>query len=322
MTVHELLDMKLAGHRNLGLSCIAGHKGLNREIKFSEVNRPGLALSGFFDEFGSDRIQVFGRGETKFLQQQIHHPTTIDYVRHLMKPPVPCVVFTHANHPDERIVQLADVEACPVLSTSQTTAEFTQRILRLLSDSFAPRHLVHGVHVEVFGLGVLIIGESGAGKSETALELIERGHRLVADDAVEIRSTSGGDILVAAGARAEMAHYIEIRGLGIINIPHLFGVGAVRDRKQLQLIVELEEWQPEKEYERLGDQERIRDILGVSVPFVQIPVRPGRNISIIIEVAAMNERLKHMGYNAATDLDRLVKKWMNPAQEGADDKHS
>jgi HPr kinase/phosphorylase len=181
--------------------------------------------------------------------------------------------------------------------------------MRILSTIFAPQKSIHGVLVEVYGVGILILGDSGVGKSETALELIERGHRLVADDVVDIRCING-NVLMGSGANKIIGHHMEIRGLGIINITHLFGVGAIRDRKQIQLVVNLEEWDSEKAYDRLGTDDKYQEILGVSVPKLEIPVKPGRNVPIIIETAAMNERLKKMGYNSAQEFNQNILKWI------------
>jgi HPr kinase/phosphorylase len=196
-----------------------------------------------------------------------------------------------------------------VLQTGLSTSEFSSRIMRVLQDIFAPRQSIHGVLVEVYGLGILILGDSGVGKSETALELIKHGHRLVADDVVDIHCVNG-NILMGAGANKIIGHHMEIRGLGIINITHLFGIGAVRDRKQIQLVVVLEEWDSAKTYDRLGAEEKKMEFLGVNIPKIEIPVKPGRNVPIIIETAAMNERLKQMGYNAAREFNRNILKWI------------
>jgi HPr kinase/phosphorylase len=181
--------------------------------------------------------------------------------------------------------------------------------MRILSEIFAPRQSIHGVLVEVYGLGILILGDSGVGKSETALELIKQGHRLVADDVVDIHCVNG-NILMGAGANKIIGHHMEIRGPGIINVTHLFGVRAIRDRKQIQLVVILEEWDAKKTYDRLGIEEKYMEFLGVSIPKLEIPVKPGRNIPITIETAAMNERLKKMGYNAAKEFNQNILKWI------------
>jgi len=312
MTVKDILDFSSAiGKDNLKLRVLAGMegKGGERNIFTAEINRPGLALTGFFDNFGSKRVQLFGRGENSYLAY-LDIDTLRKNVGKLMQEEVPCVVFSHNVEPPSFLAELANQYQCPLLKTSLSTSEFSIRFIRFMEAILAPRKLLHAVCVEVFGAGVLIMGDSGAGKSETALELIERGHRLVADDVVEVYAMYGGRGLLARGRNPDVAHFMEIRGLGIVNIPHLFGIGAVRNVKQIQLIVELESWDKQKEYERVGAEEKTRKILGVLLPYVKIPVKPGRNLSIIIEVAAMNERLKSMEYNAARELDRIVKKQM------------
>jgi HPr kinase/phosphorylase len=204
---------------------------------------------------------------------------------------------------------MAEENGCPVLQTGLDSSEFQARLLRILSNIFAPRVSIHGVLVEVYGLGILILGDSGVGKSETALELIERGHRLVADDVVEI-SCVNGNSLIGQGANKIIGHHMEIRGLGIINITQLYGVGSIRERKEVQIVAKLEEWDANKIYDRLGTEELTMDILGVRVPKLEIPVKPGRNIPIILETAAMNERLKSMGYFSAKEFNQNVLKWI------------
>jgi HPr kinase/phosphorylase len=232
-----------------------------------------------------------------------------DTVRQMFTYPIPCCIFTHSLVPDNTFVEIAEQAQCPLLQTDLPTSEFVSRIIRILSEIFAPRQSIHGVLVEVYGLGVLILGDSGVGKSETALELIMQGHRLVADDVVDIHCVNG-NILMGTGANKIMAHHMEIRGMGIINITHLFGVAAIRDRKQIQLVVTLAEWDSRKNYDRIGIEEQYMEFLGVNIPKLEIPVKPGRNIPIIIETAAMNERLKKMGYNAAREFNQNVLKWL------------
>jgi HPr kinase/phosphorylase len=193
--------------------------------------------------------------------------------------------------------------------TSLDTTEFVIRVLRILSTIFAPQKTIHGVLIEVFGIGVLLLGESGVGKSEVALELIKSGHRLVADDAVKIYCVNG-NVLVGTGANKIIGHHMEIRGIGVINITHIFGVSAIRDRKQIQLVIELENWDPKKNYDRLGSKDEYTDILGVSVHKLVIPVKSGRNCCIVVETAVMNERLKLMGYNAGKEFERNILKWI------------
>jgi HPr kinase/phosphorylase len=307
-TVLDLIDIDLKEHNSLNLRCIGGRKGLSREIGIPDLNRPGLALSGFYDSFAYQRVQIFGRGEVAYLRKLAEEGKT-DTIEKLFEYAIPCCIFTHNLTPDPTFFALAERAQCPILQTDLPSAEFSSRILRLLSNLFAPQKTMHGVLVEVFGVGILILGDSGVGKSEAALELIERGHRLVADDVVDIRCVNG-NILMGAGANKIIGHHMEIRGLGIINITHLFGVGAIRDKKQIQLVVELENWDSEKVYDRIGTQEAYMDVLGVKVPRLEIPVKPGRNIPIIIETAAMNERLKKMGYFSAKEFNQNVLKWI------------
>jgi HPr kinase/phosphorylase len=307
-TVLDLIDIDLKENNALNLHCIGGRKGLTRTIDIPDLNHPGLALYGFFEVFVSQRIQIFGRGETACLKTLIMNGT-LDNLRKFFSFPLPCCIFTHNLAPDKEFLDLAEQVQCPVLQTDLGTSDFTARLIRILSDIFAPRRSLHGVLVEVFGLGILILGESGVGKSEAALELISRGHRLVADDVVDIRCING-NILLGQGANKIIGHHMEIRGLGIINITHLRGVGAVRDRKQIQLVVVLEEWDSRKNYDRLGTDEQVMDILGMSIPRLDIPVKPGRNVPIIIETAAMNERLKSMGYNSAKEFNQNILRWI------------
>ncbi|MDR2515971.1 MAG: HPr(Ser) kinase/phosphatase [Spirochaetaceae bacterium] len=307
-TVLDLIDIDLKENNALNLRCIGGRKGLTRTIDVPDLNHPGLALAGFYDVFAAQRIQIFGRGETSYLKALLDGGS-LDTVRKLFSWPIPCCVFTHDLAPGKEFLLLAEEADCPVLQTDLGTSDFTARIIRILQDIFAPRRSLHGVLVEVYGLGILILGESQVGKSETALDLIRRGHRLVADDVVDIRCING-NILLGQGANKIIGHHMEIRGLGIINVTHLFGVGAVRDRKQIQLVVMLEEWDSRKNYDRLGTDDQVMDILGVGIPRLDIPVKPGRNVPIIIETAAMNERLKKMGYNSAKEFNQNILKWI------------
>jgi HPr kinase/phosphorylase len=307
-TVLDLIDIDLKELNSLNLHCIGGRKGLGREIDIPDLNRPGLAIMGFYESFAYQRIQVFGRGEVACLKM-LAKEGKFDSVRRMFTYLIPCCIFTYNLTPDQEFFEAAEKAQCPILQTDLGTSEFVLRLMRILSNVFAPQKSIHGVLVEVYGLGVLILGDSGVGKSETALELIERGHRLVADDVVEVRCVSG-NILMGAGANKIIGHHMEIRGLGIINVTHLFGVGAIRDRKQIQLVAVLEEWDSEKNYDRLGTEEKSMEILGVGIPKLEIPVKPGRNIPIIIETAAMNERLKKMGYNSAEEFNRNILKWI------------
>jgi len=311
-TVLDLLDLELKGHNSLDLKCVSGQRGLSRKITIADVNRLGLALSGFYESFAPQRVQLFGRGENAYLVKVIEEKK-LDTIRQLFSYSIPCCVFTHGFVPPIDFTNISEDSGCPVLSTNLESTEFSTRLLRAFSDIFAPRKSMHGVFVEVYGLGILILGSSGVGKSETALELIERGHRLVADDIVEIRCVNGNMVL-GKGPNKMISHHMEIRGLGIINIQQLYGVGAIREQKQVQLVVKLEEWDSQKVYDRLGTQEITMDLLGVKVPMLEIPVKPGRNIPIILETAAMNERLKSMGYFSAREFNQNVLKWIESTE--------
>jgi HPr kinase/phosphorylase len=266
------------------------------------------AIMGFFEEFASQRIQLFGRGEAAYLRK-LESKGETGTIEEMFKHPMPCCIFTHNLTPHKEFFEIAEKAQCPILQTDLGSAEFSTRIMRILSRIFSPRQSVHGVLVEVYGLGILLQGDSGVGKSETALELIHRGHRLVADDVVEINCIFG-NTLMGAGANKIIGHHMEIRGPGILNITHLFGVRAIRDRIEIQLVVQLEEWDSDKNYDRLGAEDKKIELLGVNIPELLVPVKPGRNIPIIIETAAMNERLKSMGYHAAREFNKNIIKWI------------
>lgn len=307
-SVLDLLSLNLRENDSLNLQCICGRRGLVRQITTPDLNRPGLALSGFFDSFAYQRVQLFGRGEVAYLNKIVSDGQT-ETLKKIFSYLLPCCVFTHSLKPPKVFADMADEAACPVLSTNLASSDFSMRLMRILSNIFAPRLTMHGVLVEVYGLGTLIIGESGVGKSENALALVERGHRLVADDLVEI-SCLNGNSLIGHGTNKFIGHHMEIRGLGIINIRQIFGVGSVRDQKEVQIIVKLEDWDNTKAYDRIGTEQKTMNILGVQVPLLEIPVRPGRNIPIIIETAAMNERLKSMGVFSAKDFNKNVLRWL------------
>ena len=307
-TVLDLLDLDLKGHNSLNLRCVTGRRGLVRKLTVPELNRPGLVLSGFFDSFAYQRVQVFGRGEVAYIHKLLSENNT-DTIRKLFSYAIPCCVFTHGLEIPPLFSEIAEEAGCPLLSTELESTEFSTRILRIFSNIFAPKKTMHGVLVEVFGVGIILIGDSGVGKSETALELVERGHRLVADDIVELRCVNGNTVL-GQGSNKVISHHMEIRGLGIINVEQLYGVGAIREQKEVQLVVKLEVWDNHKVYDRLGTEQKTMEILGVKVPALEIPVKPGRNIPIIVETAAMNERLKSMGYNSAIEFNQNVLKWI------------
>lgn len=311
-TVLDLLDLDLKGYDSLNLHCLSGRNSLSRKITIPDINRPGLALSGFFESFAYERVQLIGRGEFAYLHKLIDE-RKLESIEKLLSFEIPCIVCTHNLIPDETFLSMAETAGCPVLQTDLESTEFSNRILRLLSRVFAPRKTIHGVLVEVCGIGILLTGESGVGKSETALALIERGHRLVADDTVELRCINGNTIM-GGGPAKFISHHMEVRGLGIINISQLYGVGSVRDQKEVQLVVKLEEWQQNKVYDRIGTDTDKIDLLGVKIPLIELPVKPGRNMPIIIEAAAKNERLKSMGYFSAREFNQNVLKWIESSQ--------
>ena len=307
-TVLELLDLVLTEQNDLKLMCLSGKYGLDRVIQHAEINRPGLALNGFFEEFAAGRLQVFGKGEQAFIRTILGKPEWIN-VRKILAAEIPCCIFTHGHIPPDDFQKDANDHNCPVLTTPLSSSEFNVRVLRVLSDVFAPSSTMHGVMVEVFGVGILLTGESGIGKSETALELIERGHRLVSDDSVRIKRVSG-NLLIAKAPNDFLGYYLEVRGLGIVNVPILFGISAIKDQKRVSLIIELEMYDSKKEYERMGMNEDLVDILGVKVPKLKLPIKPGRNIAILIETAAINQRLKSSGYNSAKVFNDNLQQWI------------
>ena len=308
LTVLELLDLDLTEHDELRLHCVCGQKGLMRTITVADLNRPGLALSGFFDSFAYQRVQLFGRGECAYLQKLIGSNHT-DTIKRILTYEIPCCIFSHNIPPPKAFLELVQETSCPVLQTDLSSSELSVRLMRVLSNVFAPTMSIHGVLVEVYGLGILILGDSGVGKSETALELVERGHRLVVDDAVEITCINGNS-LIGKGANKMLGHHMEIRGLGIINVMQLYGVRSVREQKQIQLVAKLEEWNPHKLYDRIGTEELYTELLDLKLPLLEIPVKSGRNIPIILETAAMNERLKSMGCFSAKEFNQNILRWM------------
>jgi len=307
-TVLDLIDIDLKEHNSLNLRCIGGRKGLTKEISIPDLNRPMGAIMGFYEDFAAHRIQLFGRGEVSYLRR-LENEGKLQSIRQMFSHPIPCCIFTHNLAPHKEFYEIAESVQCPLLQTDLGTSDFSARIMRILTEIFAPRQSIHGVLVEVFGLGILILGDSGVGKSETALELVHRGHRLVADDVVDVHCVNG-NMLMGAGANKIIGHHMEIRGIGIINVTHMFGVRAIRESKEIQLVVKLETWDSDRSYDRLGTDDQVMNFLGVSIPQLEIPVKPGRNIPIIIETAAMNERLKSMGYNAAREFNKNILKWI------------
>ena len=311
-TVLELLETELPDHSQLHLKCIGGRINLSNVIFSPEINRPGLALSGFYESFPQGCVQLFGIAETAYLKKLYDENNTQSLVN-MFEYTIPCIVFMKNLFPPDDFIKLAEESKCVVLETSLDINEFSLRLMRFLSSVFAPKKTLHGVLVEVYGVGILLAGHSGVGKSECALELVERGHRLVADDIVEIRCVNGNSIL-GQGANKLISHHMEIRGLGIINIAQMYGVGAIREQKEIQLVIRLEEWDNSKIYDRVGNTMETVELLGVKVPTIEIPVKPGRNLPIIIEAAAMNVRLKARGYDSARDFNQNILKWIETGE--------
>ncbi|MBO7402735.1 MAG: HPr(Ser) kinase/phosphatase [Lachnospiraceae bacterium] len=283
-----------------------------RKISHSEINRPALQLAGFYDYFDNVRVQIIGNVENAYMNQ-FDEDTRLSVIEKLMSFNPPCLVFCQGINPSERLSELATKMGVPVLSTEKGTCNFESEAIRWLKVELAPRITIHGVLVDVYGEGVLITGESGIGKSEAALELIKRGHRLVADDAVEIKKVS--DDTLVGSAPAVTQHMIELRGIGIINVKALFGVESVKNTQNIDLVINLEEWNKDKEYDRMGLEEHFTEYLGNKITCHNIPIRPGRNLAIICESAAVNHRSKKMGYNAATEFYDRVMENMKRAKE-------
>ncbi|WP_128896132.1 HPr(Ser) kinase/phosphatase [Longirhabdus pacifica] len=278
------------------LHVIVGNQGLQRNIKVADLYRPGLEMAGYFAYYPEERIQILGKTEMTFFEQ-LTETERLDRMNKLCAEETPCICITRGLEIPEELKKVASERNIPVLGSSVSTTTLASRITNFLENKLAPTTTVHGVLVDVYGVGVLITGGSGIGKSESALELVKRGHRLIADDAVEIRQTA--DNKLYGNAPDLIKHLLEIRGVGIINVMTLFGAGAVRNFKQITLVMRLETWGQDKQYDRLGLDEETIKIIDTEIPLMTIPVRPGRNLAVIIEVAAMNFRLKRMGYNAA-----------------------
>lgn len=268
-----------------------------------DVNRPALQLTGFFDHFDKDRVQIMGYVEQEYIKQLDVEERKKIYNR-LLAEKIPCLVYSRGQEPDEDMLELCSYYGVPCLSSPRSTSELMAEIIRWLKVKLAPCISIHGVLVDVYGEGVLIIGESGIGKSETALELIKRGHRLVTDDVVEIHKVSDETLIGTAPDITK--HFIELRGIGIIDVKTLFGVISVKDTQAIDVVIKLEEWDRDKEYDRLGLEDQYTEFLGNKVVCHCIPIRPGRNLALIVETAAANHRQKLMGYNAAKELYKRV----------------
>ena len=273
------------------------------ELTTPDINRPALQLAGFYEHFAYERVQIIGDAVSTYIMEMEEEERNAAYER-FVSSGIPCVIFTTLTEPSEAMLEIARKYSVPTLVTERTTSGFMAEIIRWLGVELAPSISVHGVLVDVYGEGVLIMGESGIGKSEAALELVRRGHRLVSDDVVIIRKVS--DITLVGSAPDLTRHFIELRGIGIIDVKTLYGVEHVKDTQAIDLVIKLEDWDKEREYDRLGLEEEYTEFLGNKIVCHSLPIRPGRNLAVIVETAAVNHRQKKMGYNAAQELYRRV----------------
>ena len=294
-------QMELKGHR----------------IMIRDVNRPALQLSGYFEHFEQSRVQIIGTVEYTYLQQLDEKKKEAIY-REFMAYDIPCVIFCRDLKPDEMFLKIAEESNLPVFGTKRSTSEFMAELIYCLSEQLAPCITIHGVLVDVYGEGLLIMGESGIGKSEAALELVRRGHRLVTDDVVEIRKINEHTLI---GTSPDITRYfIELRGIGIIDVKTLFGVEGVKEKQQIDLVIKLEDWKKDNEYDRLGLEEEYTEFLGNKVVCHSLPIRAGRNLAVICEAAAVNHRRKKMGYNAAQELYRRVQENLTKKSDDEEDE--
>lgn len=284
-----------------------------RIVASSDVSRPGLALGGFFDSFDARRIQLVGNAEHDYLSS-VDAQTRGEKLDALFSRKVPALVVTSSLPIFDELLAAAKKYDVPLFRTPNKTSHFQAALVASLNVSLAPRITRHGVLVEVYGEGILILGESGVGKSETAIELVKRGHRFIADDAVEIKRVSARALV--GSAPEIIRHFIELRGIGIVDVRRLFGMGAVKETEKIDMVIKLEQWDQNKVYDRLGLEQEVTNILGIDVPTTTIPVRPGRNLAIILEIAAMNNRQKRMGYNTAEEFNKRLTAHLTEGNQG------
>ncbi|MEJ2470341.1 MAG: HPr(Ser) kinase/phosphatase [Desulfuromonadales bacterium] len=307
LSISELLSESEAG---LDLELLAGQGGLNRVVQVPRIQKPGLALAGYTKNLHPDRIQVLGATELSYLDELFQHDAgkAREHIANLCSLDICCFIITKSLAPPESLLQQVEDHDIPLLRSPHQSSTFISLLTQYLEERLLPQTTVHGVLVDVLGVGVLLQGKSGIGKSECALDLVLRGHRLVADDVINVRLKLPA---VLFGQGNDLLHYhMEIRGLGIINIKHLFGVAAIRERKKIDLVIDLVEWQDGDEYDRLGLEEKTYELLGVQLPLQTIPVRQGRNITTIVEVAARNQLLKEMGYHSAIEFEARLEQRM------------
>lgn len=287
----------------LKLKPINGGRGFDKIITQKDLNRPGLALSGFVDVFTYDRVQILGNTEISYLEtlSPLEKEKTL---RKVLAFDIPCMIITNNNNPPKELINIANEKGISLFKTPFSTTKLTRLLGDYLEEKFAPRITIHGTLVDVYGIGLLFTGRSGIGKSEIALDLVERGHRLVADDMVTITRRAGG--ILIGSSNELLKHHIEIRGLGIIDVRSIFGIRAIRLQKRIEVEVLLKEWDDSEDYERIGLDEEYREILGVKIPLVKLPIFPGKNITVIAEVIALNQLLKIYGYHPAKEFNRKL----------------
>ncbi len=276
---------------------------LSREIYEQNLHRPGLALAGFVDLFSYKRVQIFGNTEIKYLLY-LSKEKRLKALKRIFEYEIPCIVITNNNKPSPEVLNLATSYGVPIFKSKYSTTKIAFLISDFLDDQFAPRFSIHGSFVDVYGVGILFVGKSGIGKSEVALDLIERGHRLVADDVV-IFTKKGEGILMGAGTQL-VKHFMEIRGIGLIDVKSIFGIRAIRYQKRLEVVVELEIWDEKKHYTRTGLEKEFLNLMDVEIPYVKLPILPGKNITVISEIIALNYLLKHYGYDSAIEFQKKL----------------
>jgi HPr kinase/phosphorylase len=295
--IHELIN-------KFQLELVSGEEGIHRTIRTSDISRPGLEMAGYFTFYPGERLQLLGKTELSFISE-LDPETRMERLSKLCTDETPGIIVSRDIEVPKELLKASHKTGVPIMRSPVTTTRLSSRITNFLESRLAPTTAKHGVLVDIYGIGVLITGNSGVGKSETALELVKRGHRLVADDSVEIRQEDEDTLIGSAPELIQ--HLLEIRGLGIINVMTLFGAGAIRNYKKISIVMNLEAWDSKKVYDRLGLEEETTKIIDTEIPILTIPVRPGRNLAVIIEVASMNFRLKRMGMNAAQQFsDRLT----------------
>ncbi|ANX13596.1 MULTISPECIES: HPr(Ser) kinase/phosphatase [Fictibacillus] len=294
--IHELIN-------KFQLELVSGEEGIHRTIRTSDISRPGLEMAGYFTFYPGERLQLLGKTELSFISE-LDPETRMERLSLLCTDETPGIIVSRDIEVPKELLKASHKTGVPIMRSPVTTTRLSSRITNFLESRLAPTTAKHGVLVDIYGIGVLITGNSGVGKSETALELVKRGHRLVADDSVEIRQEDEDTLIGSAPELIQ--HLLEIRGLGIINVMTLFGAGAIRNYKKISIVMNLEAWDSKKVYDRLGLEEETTKIIDTEIPILTIPVRPGRNLAVIIEVAAMNFRLKRMGMNAAQQFSERL----------------